>query len=97
MYQPIVGYTYCKVCIDKQRKLPKLGETIELTTDEIREDRKIYSSDILQSRRGGQLSKEFVKQYPDKVNAMIKEGTATREEVKNAQNVWIENDYYKRD
>lgn len=95
--QPLVGYTYCQECLDKHRALPKLGEAIELTTSEIKEERKQYKEDILQSRRSGQLSKEFVTKYPQKAQEMVKEGTATREEIKNAKNVWTENDYYKRD
>lgn len=95
--QPIVGYTYCQVCLDKQRKLPSLGETIELTTEPIREDRKKYSSDIVQPFRGGQLSREYAKKYPQQVKKMIKEGNTTVAEVKNSKNVWGENQYYKED
>lgn len=93
-FQPIVGYTYCKVCLNRQRKLPKLDETIELAPESMKEDRKKYQAEIVQPFRSGQLSKEYVKQNPGSIKKMIAEGNTTREEVKNAKNIWDHN-YYK--
>ena len=93
----IVGWTYCKSCIKKQRALPKLGETIELTTSEMKEERKVYQQEILQPFRAGQLSREYAKQNPESIKKMIREGNTTVAEVKNSKNVWTENDYYARD
>lgn len=88
--QNIVGYTYCKVCINKQRQYGSLGETIEMTTPEIKEERKQYQSEILQPFRSGQVSKEYIKAYG------AKGIEATPQEIKNAKNVW-NHGYYKEE
>lgn len=91
LLQPVVGFVYCKKCIEEQRALPSLGETIELTTPEIKEDRKKYESEILQPYRSGQVSKNYIKNYgTDRLDV-------TPEEVKEAMNkpdVW-DHGYYK--
>lgn len=91
------GYLPCKVCQKRQRKIVKPRITAEITTNAIKEDRKIYETDITQPWRNGSLSKEFVQAYPDKVKQMIKEGTTTKEEVKRAKPVWGEDSYYKKE
>lgn len=92
----IVGWMPCRVCQKRQREILKPKPAIEVTTDQIKEDRKIFQEDILQPFRDGQLSKEYVDTRPERVKEMIKEGHITEQEVKEAKDVWIENDYYKR-
>lgn len=64
------------------------GTPIEVTTDEIRRQRIDYAPDMIQSHRGGELSKEFVQLHPDRVKGMLKEGAVTQKEVDNAKDVW---------
>lgn len=73
------GYLPCKECVNKQKKY-KVGETIELTTDDIKESRKEFETDIMQRYRGGTANKRYIKKY----------GTEgfTKEEVKNAKDVY---------
>src|SRR5258708_235484 len=85
------GYLYCKKCTQRLRGQNKPKETIEITTDNIKTDRKIYSDDILQPYRSGQLSKEYIQKYG------TKNIVATKEEIKNAKNVWDDNNYYKKE
>jgi hypothetical protein len=91
------GYLYCKVCQKKYRKLDKPKQTIEVVTDAIKEDRKIFKKDITQPFRQGELSKEFVEANPEQVKKMVEEGHVTKEEIKNAKNVWTESEYYRKD
>ena len=70
--------------------------TGEVTTEQIREDRKIFKKDLYQPFRGGELSKEYVKAHPDSVKQMVAEGNVTKEEVKGAKRVWGL-DYYKKE
>lgn len=79
------GYLFCKSCQKKQRAY-KVKETIEVTTTEIRESRKEYAPDILQRYRGDTPSLEYIKQYGTK--------GFSREEVKQARNVWTEDKFY---
>jgi len=60
----------------------------EFTTDKIREGRKEFASDMVQSHRGGQFSREYAELYPNRTKAMIKEGVITKEEVKKSRYVW---------
>jgi len=89
-----IGWTYCQECQDKH-KADRIKETIEVTSDGIKEDRKVYKTDILQPFRESSLSKEYVTKYPESVQQMVREGRVSREEVKNAKPVWVENQYYK--
>lgn len=91
------GYLSCLVCRKKMQGIVKPKITGEVTTDQIKEDRKIFKKDITQPWRDSHLSKEFVEAYPDKVKQMLKEKTATEEEVRNAKNLWTEEEYYKRE
>lgn len=54
----------------------------------VKNERKKYATDLVQSHRQGELSREFVELYPDRVRGMIKEGVVTRDEVKKAKPVW---------
>lgn len=60
----------------------------EWTTDAIRKGREEFASDMVQSHRGGELSREYVELYPNRVKGMVKEGIVTREQVANSKNVW---------
>lgn len=82
------GYLPCLNCIRRQRTY-QAKETIEITTGEIKESRKKYKDDILQKFRGDTASKEYISLY----------GSAglTKEQIKNARNVWTENSYYKEE
>ena len=82
---PPFGWLSCLKCTKEQRKY-SVRETIEITTGEIREDRKKYMKDILQRQRGSTPSLEYIKAYGTK--------GFTKEQVKAARNVWG-NDYYQ--
>ena len=82
---PVLGWLPCRKCTEKQRSA-QIKETIELTTEGIKQDRKKYHDDIIQPYRGGTVSKEYIKKYGDK--------RFTKEEIKGAKNVWQENTYY---
>ncbi len=72
------GWTYCKTCLDKQSKY-EVKETIEIVTQDIKESRKQYATDIQQRYKGNTASLEYIKAYGPK--------GFTREELKNARNV----------
>lgn len=91
----LYGYINCKDCQRKQRELDKPKQSIELTTEEIKESRKIYFDDVLQSRREGVLSKEYIKKYPESAKQMVREGNATVQELNSAKNVWSDMKWYK--
>jgi len=90
------GFLPCEVCRKRQKEIAKPKVSIEVTTAEIKEDRKKYADTIVQPFRQGQLAKEFVEAYPDRVKEMVKEKNITQEEVKNAKPVWTEESYYKK-
>jgi len=85
------GYLPCPSCRQKQSGYSQPHETVEVTTQEIKDSRVKYKNEIIQPYREGQLSKEYIKQYGTKG---VK---ATKQEIKNAKNVWDENSYYKED
>jgi len=85
---PVFGWLPCLKCTKRQRAL-SIKDTIEITTDEIKQDREKYADDILQRQRGSTPSLEYIKKYGA-------EGF-TKEEVKAARNVWTENNYYTPD
>lgn len=80
------GWLPCKSCIKRQKGFAA-GETIELTTDNIKEDRKKYSDDIMQRYRGDTANKKYIKKYGTK--------GFTEEEIKNAKDVYP--GYYQAD
>jgi hypothetical protein len=65
-----------------------LGRPYEFTTEAIRKGREEYASDMIQSHRSGEFSREFAELYPEKTRGMIKAGVITREEVKKSKYVW---------
>ncbi len=89
------GWLPCESCTKRQREISKPKTTVEVTTDQIREDRKVFKKDLYQPFRQGELSKEYVEAYPDRVKEMVKEKHITEEEVGEAKDVW-DFDYYKR-
>jgi len=90
------GFLPCKTCQRKQKKIGKSGQPVEMTSSTIKEERMKYQKDIIQSFREGQLSKEFVETYPEKVKQMVQEGHVSSNEVKMAKNVWSDLSYYKK-
>jgi len=60
----------------------------EFVPGSVKEDRKKYSADMVQSHRGGELSREFVELYPNRIEGMIKEGHITPQQVRESKNVW---------
>lgn len=78
------GVLYCATCQKRQRTY-QAKETIELVTNNIKEERKIYDKDILQRYRGDVANKRYIKQYGTK--------GFTREEIKTARDVYP--GYYK--
>jgi len=62
----------------------------EFVSQEIKNDRVTFASDMLQSHRGGNLSKEWIEAYPERTKALVKQGIITKQEVKKAKNVWGE-------
>lgn len=95
IHDPSYGYLNCAQCRDTQAQIAKPKMIIELTTDEIKEDRKRYKSDIRQPFRQGKLSKEYADEHPETIKNMLKEGNLTEEEIKSAQNVWNEDSFYE--
>ena len=93
---PLYGFLPGLNCQKKQRSYQKVGITAEITTSQIKEDRKKYKTDLTQPFRGGELSKEYVEAYPDRVKEMVKEKHVTESELKNAKNIW-DLDYYKKE
>jgi hypothetical protein len=89
------GWMFCESCIKRQRELAKPKVSAEITTDAIKEDRKIFQKDIAQPFRQGVLAKEFVDANPEQVKKMVEEGHVTESEVKNAKPIW-DLDYYKK-
>ncbi len=86
----LYGALPCKACTKRQRAY-KPRETIEITTNSIKEDRKKFSKDILQPYRSGQVSKEYIEAYgTERIEA-------TPQEIKNARNVWDDLGYYKKE
>ena len=64
------GWMPCRICRKRQQEIAKPKVSIEVTTESIKEDRKKYADTIVQSFRQGQLAKEFVEAYPDRVKEM---------------------------
>lgn len=82
-----LGYIPCIKCASKTKVIPKV--TDEVTTDEIKRQRKEFDGDIEQPFRGDTLNKRYLKRYGTKG---IK---ATKEDIKNAKDVFSEAHYYK--
>jgi len=90
-----IGWMPCLVCQKRQREISKPKVSIEVTTDQIKEDRKIYEKDIVQPFNDGHLSKEYVEAHPERIGQMLKEGNVTVKEVNEAKEVW-DLGYYKK-
>ena len=67
-----------------------LGEYPEFVPQRVHDERRKHLADQIQSHRQGDLSREFVELYPEKIEDMVKHGTVTQDDVKNAKNVWQE-------
>lgn len=85
---PQLGVLPCKGCQERHKSFTKPSRLIEFTSNEIKEGRKAHFKSIVQKYRGGELSKEFVDAYPERAEAMVKEGVHTKKEIKNAKDVW---------
>ena len=70
------------------RHFKDLGQIKEYIPESIKRARKQYAKSLLQPFRGNQLSKEYVRNYPNKIKEMVAAGKITQSEVKNAKNVW---------
>ena len=90
------GYLPCLPCRRKMQKIVKPRTTTEVTTESIKEDRKIYQKDLCQPFRQNELSKEYVEAYPDRVKEMVKEKHITQEEVSKSKYIWGDENYYKK-
>lgn len=84
---PPYGLMPCLECMKRQSKY-KAGHTIEVTTQSIKDGRVQFASDMVQSHRQGQLSREYVELYPDKAEGMVKEGVITKRDVEKSKYVW---------
>ncbi len=60
----------------------------EFTTSKIKEERVTYANDMLQTHRGGELSREFLEAHPRRAKEMLKDKVITKEEVKKSKYVW---------
>lgn len=60
----------------------------EFVPQKFHEERVEYANDMLQSHRGGELSKEFIEAHPKRAEQMLKDGAITKEEIKNSKYVW---------
>jgi len=86
-----LGVLKCKECKKKSKDYRKEHPEIfnptrrEWVPDRIKEDRVKNFKGAIQPYREGKINREFVEAYPDRVEAMIKEGAVTREEVKKSK------------
>ena len=64
------------------------GITPEFVPDSLLKERERFAPDMVQSHRQGELSREYVEVYPEKVASMMKDGVLSRDEVKNSKYVW---------
>ena len=62
----IYGVTPCSSCQKKQQTQTSPGGFIEFTSEEIKQGRSEYASDILQPYRSGQVSKRYIQRYGTK-------------------------------
>lgn len=86
----IYGYLPCQSCQDRQAKYSQPNKSVEMTTEAIKSSRKEYKDEIIQPFREGVVSKEYIDIYGTQgINA-------TKQEIKNAKNVWDDLEYYKR-
>jgi len=53
-------------CLECQNKHKKVDTVQEVTTDDIKEQRKVHADDIIQPYREGVLSSEYVEKYGNK-------------------------------
>ena len=86
--RPQLGILPCQSCQDRQSGFKRPDIQIEFTSDSIKTGRKEHFKSTLQKYRDGVLSKEFVQAYPERAEAMVKEGIHTEKEIKNAKDVW---------
>ena len=72
---------------EQQPRKPK-SLPLEMVPDSVKEERKKFVTDQIQSHRQGEMSREFVEAYPEQVKGMLKEGVVTHEDVKKSKYVW---------
>lgn len=70
------------------KREPKITPFPEMIPERIRDERKKYASDIVQSHRQGEMSQEFVEHYGDKLLDQVKDGVLSSDEIKKSKNVW---------
>lgn len=79
----------CLDCEQKDRMRDiSFAKYPEFVPNSIREEREKFAPDMVQSHRQGELSREYVEIYPEKVASMMKDGVLSRDEVKNSRYVW---------
>jgi hypothetical protein len=83
---PTLGWLSCMSCRSSSKKLTM---PVEFTLDSVKQSRKEYAKDILQSSRDGVLSKERLEAYGTKGLKV------TEEQIKNARYVWDDIKPYK--
>lgn len=66
---------------------------LEFTTDEIKEGRRKHEKQLLQPFREGEVSKEYLDAYPKAKAGMVKEGIITKDQARNAKDVWKGDNY----
>jgi len=86
------GIMICRSCqVERDSKqLGTLGGFPEFVPQYIKDDRIKNLKSQIQSHRGGELSKEFVEHYPDKIKGMVESGVVTQREVEKARNLWTD-------
>lgn len=60
----------------------------EMIPESMKEERKKYANDMLQSHRQGELSREFLEAHPQRAKQMLRDGAITKEEIKKSRYVW---------
>lgn len=60
----------------------------EMVPERIKNERVEYANDMLQSHRGGMLSREFLEAHPTRAKQMLQDGAITKEEIKKSTYVW---------
>jgi len=85
------GIQVCGSCQEKRNafnaKHGSLGG-YEIVPQRIKDERVKYLKSQIQSHRQGELSKEFVESYPQKIKDMVRDGALTQQEVDKAKPVW---------
>lgn len=84
---PTFGMIWCLECTQNRTPM-KSSKFPEFVPSSVKEERKKYKKDITQPFREGVFSKEYRDYYPERSKQMVKAGTISEREFKQAKRVW---------